>query len=171
MTNAREPALCISHHKTKVIFPVLLFTWMLHMNFLFQLTGPFKYRTPDLSLSHRHRPSRTTPLSCVCSLRQLFLRSSSPSIFISSTSSVRWFFFSVPVINDAACRNWVCPCGKTIQGRKILNAWYFVYMSERMSVSLNWGRLCSVCEKRGRGAVKRGGNWQEGRTEMKWQRA
>lgn len=38
---------------------------------------------------------------------------------------------------------------KTIQDRKILYAWYFVYMSDRMSVTLNWDRLCVVCEKEG----------------------
>lgn len=29
----------------------------------------------------------------------------------------------------------------------MLNAWYFVYMSDRIRVSLNWGRLCIVCEQ------------------------
>lgn len=38
---------------------------------------------------------------------------------------------------------------KTIQDRKILYAWYFVYMSDRMSVTLNWDRLCVVCENEG----------------------
>lgn len=33
---------------------------------------------------------------------------------------------------------------KTLQDRKILYAWYFVYMSDRMSVTLNWDRLCCV---------------------------
>lgn len=37
---------------------------------------------------------------------------------------------------------------KTIQDRKILYAWYFVYMSDRMSVTLNWDRLCVFCVKK-----------------------
>lgn len=59
--------------------------------------------------------------------------------------------------------NWDCPCGKTILAGKILNAWYFVYMSDRISVSLNWGRLCIVCEKEAE--ELRGGNWKKGETE------
>lgn len=34
------------------------------------------------------------------------------------------------------------------QKKKILIAWYFVYMSDRMSVSLNWERLRVVGVKK-----------------------
>lgn len=44
---------------------------------------------------------------------------------------------------------------KTIQDRKILYAWYFVHMSDRMSVTLNWDRLCVACEKEGEESRRR----------------
>lgn len=50
--------------------------------------------------------------------------------------------------------NRICPCGKTIHTKKKLNAWYFVYMSDHMSVKLNWGHLCIVCKRRKRDSYR-----------------
>lgn len=93
---------------------------------------------------------------CVYSLRPLFLFCLPP--LLQNDFRSKWH----------SSRNWVCPCGKTIQARKILNAWYFVYMSERMSVSLNWDRLCTVCEKEAEEPWREKATDKEEKTEMKW---
>lgn len=57
---------------------------------------------------------------------------------------------------------------KTIEDRKkILIAWYFVYMSDRMSVSLNWERLRVVGVKKKAEELR--GNHKRGDSEMKGQ--
>lgn len=98
-------------------------------------------------------------------LPHLLLPSGYTSVFTYLITSSALSFSPIHPSQGQSTCNWVCPCGKTIQARKILNGWYFVYMSERMSVSLNWDRLCIVCEKRGK---SRGERRQQKQLRWRW---